>query len=71
MTNLNSPYIFKRHGRDDHSDEIKKGYMEFFMDSLYAFAPGTEPGNYTYEAESELPDGRVLFDFEFTYEWKV
>jgi hypothetical protein len=58
-------WIFMRHQRFDYSHELKPGRMEFIMDYIF-FGRGVDPGNYTFAAEAKLPDGRVLFSFEFT-----
>jgi hypothetical protein len=58
-------WILMRHQRLDYGHELKPGRMEFIMDYIF-FAMGYYPGNYTFEAEAKLPDGRVLFSLEFT-----
>lgn len=58
-------WILMRHSHLEFGYEIKPGQMEFVVDYL-PLALGFAPGNYTFTAESRLPDGRVLFAIEFT-----
>lgn len=58
-------WILMRHARTEYGHELKPGRMEFIMD--YIMMPfGPEPGVFTFKAEANLPDGRVLFCFEFS-----
>jgi hypothetical protein len=50
-----------QHGQCVH--ELKPGRMEFFIDYIF-FSDGYD-GVYTFSAETTLPDGRVLFSFQF------
>lgn len=65
---LNTEYIFKRHNRFEYGPEIKPGRMEFLMDYFW-LDRNSDPGLYTMKAESKLPDERVLFCIEFSYEY--
>ncbi|KAL9083742.1 MAG: hypothetical protein Q9165_008408 [Trypethelium subeluteriae] len=67
---LDDEHIFKRHDSFEYGPKIKPGRMEFLMDYLW-LPDDADPGVYKMKAESRLPDGRVLFCFDFSYEEKT
>ena len=57
------PHIVVRIDRHKYGGPLKPGRVELIGDYFFA-RQFVQTGNYTFRAESWLPDGRILFCFE-------